>query len=51
MAGVINRRRMSTDLKEPTSQSDIEELIKILEYLNYDATISLNGVDASLVFQ
>ncbi|MHA1975893.1 MAG: hypothetical protein ACW98F_06170 [Candidatus Hodarchaeales archaeon] len=42
---------MSTDLKEPTSKGDIAELIKILEYLNYEATISLNGVDPALVFQ
>ena len=46
-----SRRKLSTDLKEPSSKGNIEELIKILEYLNYEATIALNGVDPALVFQ
>jgi len=43
--------KMSTDSKEPTSEGEIQNIIKILEYLNYEATINLNGVDPALVFQ
>jgi hypothetical protein len=42
---------MVTDLKEPESKDKIQDLIAILEYLNYEATINLNGVDPALVFQ
>ncbi|MHA1995161.1 MAG: hypothetical protein ACW97Z_11510 [Candidatus Hodarchaeales archaeon] len=42
---------MSAESKEPDSEVEIKNIIKILEYLNYDATINLNGVDPALVFQ
>ncbi len=42
---------MSNEVKEPTSEGEIKDIIKILEYLNYEATIALNGVDPALVFQ
>ncbi len=42
---------MSVESEKVTSEGDIKDLIKILEYLNYEATIVLNGVDPDLVFQ
>ncbi len=42
---------MTTESKESSADGEIKDLIKILEYLNYEATINLNGVDPALVFQ
>ena len=50
--GISTREgKMSAESKEPASEGEIKNIIKILEYLNYDATINLNGVDPALVFQ